>query len=282
MESYKKFINNILETRGRFACGEEYHETHHIVPKCIGGNNDEDNLIDLFAREHFIAHKLLAEENPDNEKLVYAWWMMAHCKGRDYQDRYEVTPKEYEEARKDFVKIFSEKRKGFTYTEESKKKMSESHKGINAGAKHPMYGKHPSEETRKKLSESHKGYKAPDWVRQKISDGHKNPSQETREKISRALKGKYTGDKNSMYGKHHSDEEKEKIRKALQGSKSYRAKKVAQYNKDYELIQIWEYIKLAEETLGINHSHISDCCKGKRKSAGGFIWRYLDEENCEI
>ena len=31
------------------------------------------------------------------------------------------------------------------------KRLSESNKGIQAGEKHPMYGKHPSEETRKKM-----------------------------------------------------------------------------------------------------------------------------------
>lgn len=41
MQTYEEFINNILETRGRFACGDEYHERHHIVPKCMGGTNEE-------------------------------------------------------------------------------------------------------------------------------------------------------------------------------------------------------------------------------------------------
>lgn len=96
--TYEEFINNILETRGRFACGNEYHERHHIVPKCMGGSNDKENLIDLFAREHFEAHRLLALENPENEKLVYAWGCMAFVKRKD-TDRYKVTPDEYEEAR---------------------------------------------------------------------------------------------------------------------------------------------------------------------------------------
>lgn len=39
--TYQEFINNILNTRRRFACGEEYYERHHIRPKCIGGTNDE-------------------------------------------------------------------------------------------------------------------------------------------------------------------------------------------------------------------------------------------------
>lgn len=31
--TYKQFIDNILQTRGRFNCGEEYHKRHHILPK---------------------------------------------------------------------------------------------------------------------------------------------------------------------------------------------------------------------------------------------------------
>ena len=37
METYKKFIQNILDTRGRFACGEVYHERHHIIPNTKDG-----------------------------------------------------------------------------------------------------------------------------------------------------------------------------------------------------------------------------------------------------
>ena len=95
---YDEFINNILETRGRHGCGDEYFETHHIIPKCLDGTNDEENLIDLFAREHFEAHRLLALENPNNEKLTYAWWMMATIKN-EYQERCRINAEEYEEAK---------------------------------------------------------------------------------------------------------------------------------------------------------------------------------------
>ena len=53
--TYEEFIQNILDTRGRFACGDEYHERHHIVPRCMDGSNNRENLIDLYAREHFVA-----------------------------------------------------------------------------------------------------------------------------------------------------------------------------------------------------------------------------------
>ena len=38
-----------------------YTETHHITPRALGGGDDEDNLVELTAREHFVAHLLLAK-----------------------------------------------------------------------------------------------------------------------------------------------------------------------------------------------------------------------------
>ena len=104
--TYKEFIDNILQTRGRFNCGNEYHERHHIIPKCKNGSDDDTNLIDLFAREHFIAHKLLAEENPDDDQLAHAYTLMAFVKD-NRQKRYELTPEEYEDARKIYSERFS-------------------------------------------------------------------------------------------------------------------------------------------------------------------------------
>lgn len=39
----------------------EYFETHHIVPKSLGGTDDKNNLVNLTAREHYIAHLLLVK-----------------------------------------------------------------------------------------------------------------------------------------------------------------------------------------------------------------------------
>lgn len=63
--NYSDFINNILKTRGRFNVNG-YKERHHIIPKCLNGNNNESNLIDLTPYEHFIAHYLLVKEHPNN------------------------------------------------------------------------------------------------------------------------------------------------------------------------------------------------------------------------
>ncbi len=151
--NYAEFIQNILDTRGRFACEDEYHERHHIVPKCMGGTNDEENLIDLFAREHFEAHRLLALENPDNDKLTFAWWMMAFAKDNN-QKRYKISSEEYEEIKIANAKIRKEK---------------------FSGENSYMYGKHRSEETKQKISKSKTGKKL---------------SEEQREKISKAIFGK--------------------------------------------------------------------------------------------
>ena len=61
----------------------------------MNGDDSDDNLIDLYAREHYEAHKLLAEENPDNEKILFAWWSMS-MKSPHTNDRYQLTADEYE------------------------------------------------------------------------------------------------------------------------------------------------------------------------------------------
>lgn len=68
---YDELINNALNrasVKSKAAPGEL--ETHHIVPKCIGGTNDTTNLVNLTTREHIIAHLLLAKIH--GGKLVQA------------------------------------------------------------------------------------------------------------------------------------------------------------------------------------------------------------------
>ena len=55
-------------------------------------------------------------------------------------------------------------------------------------------------------------------------------------------------------------------------------KKVIQYDINNNLIRVWDSLKEAAEQLNINHSKISLVCRGKRKTTGGYIWRYADEK----
>jgi hypothetical protein len=42
-------------------CPEGYVERHHILPRALGGSDDSSNLVALTAKEHFVAHVLLAK-----------------------------------------------------------------------------------------------------------------------------------------------------------------------------------------------------------------------------
>lgn len=61
-------------------------ERHHIIPKCLGGEPKQLNwkhllnIIWLTPQEHFIAHKLLALNNPTNAKLILAFKRMCYSK----------------------------------------------------------------------------------------------------------------------------------------------------------------------------------------------------------
>jgi hypothetical protein len=53
-----------------------YTEKHHIIPKCLGGSDEQSNLVNLTPEEHYIAHQLLVKIYPNSDSLVYAACMM--------------------------------------------------------------------------------------------------------------------------------------------------------------------------------------------------------------
>lgn len=210
--NYQKIYNQLI-TRARHRKLDGYIERHHIVPKCIGGTDDSENLVDLTAREHFIAHKLLCELHPNNDKLLYAYWMMSNKTQSGNQQRlYNISNREYERIKL----LISEARKSFTHSDETKKKISQSGKGKipwNKGLKNPFSaealdkmskaakgrpawnkGVSPSDETKRKMSK---------WQSNRIN---KPKSEEHKLKISKTLKGRKNGPM--------SEETKQKIREA--------------------------------------------------------------------
>lgn len=52
---------------------------------------------------------------------------------------------------------------------------------------------------------------------------------------------------------------------------------VSQYTLQGKFIKTYPSIKEACKAVGISKSCICSCCRGKAKSAGGFIWSYKDE-----
>jgi len=73
---YQRIYNDIVR-RGKNRLFEGYTESHHIVPRCMGGTDDLDNLVNLTAEEHYVCHQLLVKIYPDNIGLVRAAMFMA-------------------------------------------------------------------------------------------------------------------------------------------------------------------------------------------------------------
>lgn len=88
LSRYEKFIAYY-----KTIISEGFVERHHILPQCLGGGNDPENIVALPARAHFIAHAMLHKAYPDNKKLAHAFAMMIinnpyqkrKCSSRLYQ-----------------------------------------------------------------------------------------------------------------------------------------------------------------------------------------------------
>ena len=66
----------------------------------------------------------------------------------------------------------------------------------------------------------------------------------------------------------------EATKKALSEANS---KKILQFTKSGEFIREWPSAIEASRQLGIAQPHICYCCNRKRKSAGGYIWKYAED-----
>mgnify|MGYP005856629793 CR=1 FL=1 len=76
--NYQQIYNDLCSEKGKNRnLNNEAHEEHHIVPKCMGGNNNPENLVDLNLREHFIAHRLLEKIYPDHRGLLHGVFRMS-------------------------------------------------------------------------------------------------------------------------------------------------------------------------------------------------------------
>lgn len=93
---YTKWYMNIVE-RAKNRDLDGYTESHHIIPRCLGGSDDKNNLVSLTAREHFICHLLLTKMS-DNYLLKYALQMMT-VKNEHHGERYAPNSLLYEYAK---------------------------------------------------------------------------------------------------------------------------------------------------------------------------------------
>ena len=259
---HDEFIQQILDTRGRFSIpADEIKQCHHIIPECMGGISTEDNLIDLYPREHFIAHRLLAEENPTNKSLVWAYWNMCTLNN----SHTEITPEEYEQAYIFFIKNVACMPK----SEETKQKMR----------------KPKSEEHKKHISEGQKGLKkGPAWNKGLTKDTDDRVKFNA-EQTSKAMKEKHL----IPWNKGLTKETDDRVRQySISSKKSHTGYKWDRERQLRGLPKLRKSVKCIE--TGIIYSSVTEAfsltgvhnigivCEGKRNTAGGFHWEWYSED----
>ena len=154
--NYKKHYD-LLINRAKERQLEGYSERHHIIPKCMGGTNDKDNLVRLTPEEHYVAHQLLVKIYPKNNKLIAAVILMS---GNSIKT--QRSNKLYGWLRRQHSLYGSKppSHKGKVRSIENKIKISNALKGSilseerKAKISNTLKGRTQSEETKKKKSKS--------------------------------------------------------------------------------------------------------------------------------
>lgn len=102
LKRYLKIINSILKLGERKDLVDR--ETHHILPKSMFEEykTDEENLIDLSLREHYVIHFILYKCFYDSKEMIYTFNMMNIMNG-GYN---------YEKLRQKHKQLASERLKG--------------------------------------------------------------------------------------------------------------------------------------------------------------------------
>lgn len=130
-----------------------------------------------------------------------------------------------------------------------------------------------------------------DEVRQKISQSNKKAYQNSNLKEIRQIdalnqwanpeiKEKIMGENNGMYGKHHTNEAKRKISEANKGTVSWRRNTTPVFC--IELNKVFNDATEAGKELSIPGYNILKVCQGKRKTCGGYTWKFLNNEKNNI
>ena len=199
MNKYTKWYNQITD-RARNRIVEGYTERHHIKPRSLGGTDNNDNLVELTAREHFICHWLLVKMTTGEEhyKMLNALRMMRAEKSG--QQRYEtaITSRVYESIKQEYAQLQSVLRSGKgngfygkTHTEEARQAIREKNTGKKLTEE--QIARQVAAQTGRKRAPFSEEWRAKMAVKKK---GKNNPrfgvelSEETRRKIGNKIRGR--------------------------------------------------------------------------------------------
>lgn len=197
---YQEIYNNLIN-RALTRINEGYVEKHHIIPRCLGGTDSKENIVNLYPEEHYLAHLLLCKLNKGNSKLLYAAMNMTSGSminnGKRNNKAYGWLRRQYAESMSgdnnpnrrnpEIQKKAALKRVGQKRTKETKARMSAAQKGRTF-----------SEETKRIMAEAAKN-RPPisNETREKLKNRKPNKgmlgktmSEETRAKMSASQQGK--------------------------------------------------------------------------------------------
>ena len=129
---YTRIYYTIIE-RAKSKIISGYTEKHHIIPKSLGGSNDNDNIVALTAREHFICHLLLTKmvTGKDRNKMISAVFYLT---GRGKANRNNIikSSRLYETLKREHANHVSRQKLGCKQPQrsaETKKRLSKSKTG---------------------------------------------------------------------------------------------------------------------------------------------------------
>ncbi len=185
---YALAYNRLIANARKRGVVDGYSERHHVLPKALGGSDDSSNLVSLTAREHFVAHLLLARMHGGS-----MWFALAIMKrdGRGSSRAFALARNKLS-----LLMTGNSKTLGRKASDEERQRQSASRKG-KAGRKLTEEqkrhlsaintGKTFSDEHRLKLSIVQKGVAKPEGFGAKVAASlrGKPRSQETKDKISR-------------------------------------------------------------------------------------------------
>jgi hypothetical protein len=146
---YKKIYDSLINRgKNRLTSGNIYYESHHIIPRCMNGNDEQNNLVYLTPEEHYVAHQLLVKIYPNNSKLAHAANMM--CVNRTTNKLYGWIRRRLSESMKhnnpNKNGNCNRKRKGnYHISEAGKNNISIAMKinNVNVGSKNAMFNIKP-------------------------------------------------------------------------------------------------------------------------------------------
>lgn len=107
--------------------------------------------------------------------------------------------------------------------------------------------------------------KMPDWLKEKLRKANTGrvPTLETRMKLSKALKGRKPT--------------KEHLLNQSKGRKGKGTKAVEQYDLNGNYIQTFKSLTEAGKAMGGTYVCIYSCCRRKKHSAYGYLWKYASD-----